>query len=133
LIETAQEAPLLFILRQVEKELPDNDAVARQILFVRVDIREAFTPDVFRNERWRHAFALEQLLVYADHEHLFVVGAIEDSDSAALGDALVGAPHEVVIELLDRRLLERINLASLRIDPGHHVTDDAVLDGSGHS
>src|SRR5208282_4885529 len=123
LFETAQKAPFLFLLRQIEKELPDDDAIAPQVMLVRVDIGEAFIPDVRGDERRRRPFALEQLLVHAHDENLFVVGAVEDADSAALGDALGGPPEEVVIEFFGRRLLERINLASLRIDAGHHVLD----------
>ena len=34
----------------------------------------------------------------ADHEHLLVVGAVEDADAAALGQRLVVPPQKVVIQ-----------------------------------
>jgi hypothetical protein len=38
-----------------------------------------------------------------------------------------------VIELFRRRRLERVDLAALRVDAGHHVIDDAVLAGRIHA
>ena len=43
------------------------------------------------------------------------------------GSALAAPPQEIVIELLGRRMLERIDLAALRIDARHDVLDRAVL------
>ena len=37
-----------------------------------------------------------------------------------------------MVELLRRRRLERVHLAALRIDAGHHVLDGAVLAGGVH-
>ena len=42
------------------------------------------------------------------------------------------APHEVVVELLRRGLLEGVHLAALRIDARHDVLDRAVLAGRVH-
>ena len=64
-----------------------------------------------------------------DDEHVFVVGAVEDADATALRQRLHVAPEEVVIEVLARRLLEREDLAALRVDAGHDVLDGAVLPG----
>ena len=44
-----------------------------------------------------------------------------------------GAPEEIVVELVRARRLERMHLAALRIDAGHHVLDDAVLAGGVHA
>ena len=68
----------------------------------------------------------------AHDEHLLVVGAVEDADAAALGQAPDVAPHEVVVEVLRRGLLEREHLAALRIHARHHVLDRAVLAGGVH-
>ena len=51
----------------------------------------------------------------SDHQHLLVVGAVEYPDLPALRQPLHIAPHEVVIQVFRRRLLERDNLAALRI------------------
>ena len=48
------------------------------------------------------------------------------------GKALRIAPHEVVLEVFRRWLLEREDLAALRIDARHDVLDRAVLAGSVH-
>ena len=44
--------------------------------------------------------------MHAHHEHLLVVGAIEDADLAAPGETLRVAPEEIVIELLGRGTLK---------------------------
>jgi hypothetical protein len=56
------------------------------------------------------------LVVHAHDEDLFVIRAVEDADPPALRQALDVAPHEVVVEVLPRGLLEREHLAALRID-----------------
>ena len=43
------------------------------------------------------------------------------------------APHEIVVEFLGRRLLERGDLAALRIDALEHALDRAVLAGGVHA
>src|SRR5690606_41131256 len=53
--------------------------------------------------------------------------SVEDADAAALGQAPVDAPEEVVVELLGRRLLEREDLTARRVDAGHHRADRSVL------
>ena len=70
--------------------------------------------------------------MHAHHEHLFVVAPVEDADAAALGQGLHAAPHEIVIEILRRRGLERGDLHALRVDARHHVLDGAVLAGGVH-
>jgi hypothetical protein len=65
--------------------------------------------------------------VHAHHQDLLVIRAVEDADAAAFGQAARGPPEEVVVQLLRRGLLERIHLAPLGVDPGHHVFDHAVL------
>ena len=77
--------------------------------------------------------APEYSRMHAHHQHLLVVRAIEDADAAARRQAHGGAPQEIVIELLGARRLERMHLAALRIEPAHHVLDDAVLAGGVHA
>ena len=67
--------------------------------------------------------------MHPDDEHVFVVGAVEDADATALRQALHVAPEERVIEVFARGLLEREDLAALRIDAGEDVLDGAVLPG----
>src|SRR5215472_6423442 len=70
--------------------------------------------------------------MHAHDQALFVVGTVEDADAAALRKLDHGAPHEVVIELERGRLLERGDLAALRIDAAEDVLDRAVLAGRIH-
>src|SRR5688572_12242011 len=63
----------------------------------------------------------------ADDQDLFIVRAIEDADSSALGQAESRTPEEVVIQFGGAGVLEAEDLTALRIDAGEHMTDDAVL------
>ena len=71
--------------------------------------------------------------MHAHHQHLLVMGAVEDADMSALRQPLGGAPEEIMCEFLVARRLERMDLAALRIDGAHHVLDDAVLAGRVHA
>ena len=67
--------------------------------------------------------------MHAHHEHLLVVGAVEDADLAPRRQALGVAPQVVVVELLGRGHLEAVHRHALRVDAAHHVADRAVLAG----
>ena len=84
------------------------------------------------HELWRQFLPLEYLRMHAHDQHLFVIRAVEDADASALRQAFDVAPHEIVVEFLARRLLEREDLAALRIYAGHDVFDRAVLAGRIH-
>lgn len=63
----------------------------------------------------------------ANDKDFLVVGAVENADAAALGQALGGAPEEIMVEFFGARMLEREDLATLGIDAGHDMLDGAVL------
>jgi hypothetical protein len=69
----------------------------------------------------------------ADDQHLFVVRTVEDADAAARRQRLRRAPQVIVIQLLGRGLLERVDVRPLRVDAGHHVFDDVILAGAIHT
>ena len=71
--------------------------------------------------------------MHAHDQHLFVIGAVEDADPPALRQVADAAPQEVVLQFGRAGMLEAEDLAALRIDPGHHVLDDAVLPGGIHA
>jgi len=98
---------------------------------VKKDVLEAALPHILLARIWQ-ALLVEQLGMHAHHQHLFIIRTIEDPDAAALGQVLHVAPHEVVIELFARGLLETHDLAALRIHPGHDELDGAVLAGRIH-
>ena len=62
-----------------------------------------------------------------NYQHFFVIRTVEDADVSALGHALHGAPKVIVVEFLSGRSLERIDLATLRIDPRHNMFDRTIL------
>src|SRR5215471_18166338 len=69
----------------------------------------------------------QEFLMDAHHQHLFVVGAVENTDAAALRKALGRAPQEVMVQFFGRRLLEARNFAALRIYSRKNVADHAIL------
>jgi hypothetical protein len=60
------------------------------------------------------------------------IGAIEDTYSAALWQTQCGAPQEVMIQFYRAWVLEAEDLASLRVDARHDMTNDSILAGSVH-
>ena len=69
---------------------------------------------------------------HAHDEHVFVMGAVEHADVAALGQVAHCAPQVVVRELFLARRLEVVNLDGLRVQAAHGVLDGSVLTGGVH-
>ena len=90
---------------------------------------EALLPEPGAARPGRKLLVRQELRMHPHHEHLLVVGSVEDADAAPCRHPAGHAPEEVVVEILGRRLLERGDLAPLRVDPGHDVLDGAVLAG----
>ena len=65
----------------------------------------------------------------ADHQHLLIVGAVEDRDPAAGGQFLHRPPQEMMLQLRVVRGLEGNDIDALGIHAGHHVLDRTVLAG----
>ena len=63
------------------------------------------------------------------HQDIFVVGAIEERDAAQGRSDAMGAPQEVVGQLVGCGNLERLDATASGIEPGHHVRDCAVFPG----
>ena len=80
------------------------------------DVGEPLIPNFLADVRRGQPLTFQHLGMHAHDQDLFVVRAIEDADAPAFGQALDVAPHKVVVEVLPGWLLERENLASLRID-----------------
>ena len=66
-------------------------------------------------------------------EDVLVVGAVEDADPPAFGQAAGSAPEEVVLEIVIGGLFEAEHLAALRVHPGHHMADRPVFAGGVHA
>src|SRR4030095_8159243 len=95
-VEASHEALLLLLLRDVQEELADRDAVPGRVGVEAVDVLIALLPDVLADDGGRQLLGGEELRVHPDHEDLLVVRAVEDADAAPLGEGLARAPHVVV-------------------------------------
>src|SRR4030095_2433935 len=71
--------------------------------------------------------------MHPDHKYLFVVTPIKDSDVSPVRQTFHAPPEIIVVEIFRRRRLERIDLAALRIQTGHHMLDGAILARGIHS
>src|SRR5579859_2614014 len=133
LLEPVEKAFALLGSRDIEEEFQDHDALTREIMLDRSNVLVAFAPDAFGHELCGD-FLLRQLLAMHAHDQAFlVVGAVEDTDAPALRQCDHGPPHEVVVELLVRWLLEGRDLAALRINSFEHALDRGVLAGRIHA
>lgn len=68
----------------------------------------------------------------AHDQHLFIVGAVKDSDMSAHRQGTGGAPEKVMFEFVRARLFETVNIAALRVHTGHDMADRAILPGRVH-
>src|SRR5207249_2538104 len=127
IVDARQKALALLLLRDVKKELEHARAVAVQVALQVRDRLVALLPRVVFAAPVGNAFAAQDLRVHAHDQDLLVVRAVEDADTPALGEQARAAPQEIVLQLLGARVLEAVDLAALRVHPGHHVLDHAVL------
>jgi hypothetical protein len=70
--------------------------------------------------------------MHPNDQHFLVIGTIEYAHLPAFRKPARRAPEKIMFQLIGARLFETVNLAALRIDPGHDVLDGAVLAGSVH-
>src|SRR5262249_25096185 len=132
-IDPADKSLSLFFLGDVEEELQNFRSVPVEMLF-EIEYRLiAFFPDgLLVQKLGREGLISQDFRMYADDEHLLVIRPIEDADSAAFREALCRPPEKIMIQFHCTRVCEAKDLATLRIDSGHHVANDAVLPGSIH-
>src|SRR5262249_16682119 len=115
-----------------QEELQNDGPLPREVVLEASDVGEPLVPDALAHEPRGKPLPLQDLLVHAHDEDLFVVGAVEDANAAALRKALNVAPQEAVAGIRGGGLLEGGNLTSLRIPARHDVLDRAVLAGGVH-
>src|SRR3954451_11847285 len=84
LLQPGQEALALLLFGDVEEELQDDCAVAREIALEGGDVLEALLPDVLGDEPWRQLLGFEDLGMDARDQAFLVVGTVEDANAAAL-------------------------------------------------
>src|SRR5262249_10890557 len=131
-VEPFEEALFLHLLGNVQKELDEDGAVARQVALEGVDVLVAALPEGLAALARRQLLALQQARVDIGDQYLLIIVAVKGADSASFRQAAHAAPDEVVVEILVGRLLEAVDLAALRFDARHDVLDRAVLAGRVH-
>ena len=107
---------LLLRLGDVEEELEDDDVVLGEMLLEGIDLVVTLPPDRARHE-----------IVHAHHDHVLVMGAVEDPELAVVRNGMMDPPQVVVIPLIVGGNLERLDLDAGGVQPGHDVADGAVL------
>src|SRR6185436_9452450 len=98
----------------MQEEFDDGGAVGIEMPLEIADGTETLVPDMLR--RIGQVLAPQNLGMHPHDQHFLVVGAVEDSDLAPLGQVPRGAPQKVMRQLGRAGMLEAENLAALRID-----------------
>src|SRR6267143_784792 len=111
----------------MQEELNHSYAIPRKVALETIDIFKAVLPDMFRYQWLRQLFVFKNLTVDAHHQHLLIIGTVENADLASLRQAPRRSPKVVMVQLLRRRRLERPHTHSQRIHPRHDVLDRSVL------
>src|SRR5271155_5509059 len=96
-LQPLEETELLFLPGEIEEEFANYDSIARQITFESADVLEALLPDVLGEQRRRKFLVLQDVGMHSDDQHLFIVGAIEDTDSSPFGQIPRSTPEIVMI------------------------------------
>ena len=78
-------------------------------------------------QRVWESFATKNLGMHANDQNFLVIGSVEDADLPAFGEIARGAPEKIVFQFGGAGMFEAEYLATLRIYPGHHVSDGAVF------
>src|ERR1700733_8893451 len=133
LIEPVEKPLALLLPRHIEEELQDHGAVAGEVTLEGGNILEPLAPDVPGHQPRRDLLLGEDFRMHPHHQAFLVIGAIENADAAALRQRDRAPPHEVVVEFMGRRLLERGDFAALRIDAVKDAFYGAVLAGRVHA
>lgn len=120
------QAVALFILRYVQENLEDWEAVFIQVRFPVADLTVAYIPDILADEVLRHLALLDQIMD-AGNDDVFIVGTVEYADIPAAWKGFVNAPHVIVVLFLFGRLLEGNDVDPVRIEMREYVLDCAVL------
>src|ERR1700751_5533129 len=98
LFQASEEAPLLLLLRDVQKEFQHDCAIAGEMALETPDRFEPMLPDILVHEARRRPLAVEPVRMDAHDQDLLVMGSVENADPAATGEAPRRPPEEIVIE-----------------------------------
>src|SRR5215472_4316761 len=70
--------------------------------------------------------------MHPDHQHFFVIAAIENADVPTVWQTFHAAPKKIMIEIFSRRRFEGKHLATLRVDARHDMLNGAIFAGGVH-
>src|SRR5580698_2010350 len=114
--EAFRKPARLLVAADVQKELENRDVIVSQRPFKVDNLLEALLHQL-----------VGYLFVYARHQYIFIVRAIENADGAKLWNGAMRAPQKIVSPLERGGNFEGSNVARLWIDAGKDVTDGAVF------
>src|SRR6185369_17143751 len=99
---------------KMEEKFDDTGPVAMQVFLQVHDRAIPIAPDrILIDQFIRETLGAENLGMYTNDQHFFVVGAIEDADPAALRQFARRVPQEVVFQLFGTWVFETEDLATL--------------------
>src|SRR5512137_2968211 len=107
----------------MEEKLQDKGAVLDKVSLKCIDIVVTCFPEFIAPLPWRKLLFVKNLRVHFDHENIFIIGAVEETDLAACRKGTGIPPEEIVIRLFFSWYFKTGDPASLGIDPGHYVLD----------
>src|SRR5882762_2262416 len=110
----------------MEEKLDHRNAIPSKVALETIDIFKALLPDMSSEQRLRQLLVFENLTVDTHHQHLLIIGTVEDADVPSLGQALRRSPKVIVVQFLGRWRLEGPHVHSLRIHARHDVLDGSI-------
>ena len=127
-VDTRQKALSLFLVREVEEELDDAGSIDVKMFLQIHDRTIPVVPDLLVvMRRVRDRFAAENFGMHANDQHFLVIGSVENADLPAFRQIAGGAPEKVVFQFGGAGMFEAEHLATLGVDPRHHMSDGAVF------
>src|ERR1700733_1152277 len=114
----------------MQEELDDPGAIAVQMPLEVNDGAVALIPDL--GGRVRNALCVQKIRMNPYNQNILVVRAIEYADLPPLRQHACRTPQKIVFEFRRAWRLEAVHPATLWINAGHHVANDAVFARSVH-
>jgi len=110
---------------------PTGDFIGAEMALQMDDRAIALMPDTFFG-LIRYSLTRQNLGMHAGDQHFLIIRAVENTNPAAFRQVTGGAPKEIMFLFVGARMSEAEDLATLRVDPGHHMLDCTVFSGRIH-
>ena len=104
---------LLFVCRDVEKQLQNDDILVRQVTLEMSDIGQPFIPEA--GSIWVKPTGSDEIGMNAGNQNVFVVAAIEDGNFTARGGHQMDPPKIVPFFRWTGWCLEGRDMKALRV------------------